>query len=89
MSFTEDAAQGTAVFKLSAAPDLLESKKVGRMSFYTIVYSFKDMGDGTVKITVTGKTSPPVEAPLWLIKSAFPGMPADGIRKFVKAAKTM
>jgi hypothetical protein len=89
MSFAEDAAQGTAVFKLTAAPDLLESKKVGRMSFYTIVYSFKDLGDGTVKITVTGRTSPPVEAPLWLIKSAFPGMPADGIRKFVKVAKTM
>ncbi len=89
MSFSEDAAQGTAVFKLSAAPDLLESKEVRRMSLFNIVYSFKALGDGTVQIVVTGRTSPPVEAPLWLIKSAFPGMPADGIRKFVKVAKTM
>ncbi|MFH2112966.1 MAG: hypothetical protein ABIJ86_00500 [Spirochaetota bacterium] len=84
MAFSGDVTQGTAVFKLTAAPDLMENKKVGRMSLYNIVYSFKDMGDGTVEITVTGKTSPPVEAPLWMIKSAFPGMPADGIRKFVK-----
>jgi len=89
MSFSVDAIQGTAVFKLSAAPDLVENKKVGRMNFYNIEYSFKDMGDGKLKITVSGRTSPPVEAPLWLIKSAFPGMPADGIRKFVKVAKTL
>ncbi|OHD75949.1 MAG: hypothetical protein A3J97_02875 [Spirochaetes bacterium RIFOXYC1_FULL_54_7] len=89
MSFSEDATQGTAIFKLTAAPDMMEDKHVGRMSFYNIEYSFKDLKDGTVKITVTGRTSPPVEAPLWLIKSAFPGIPADGIRKFVKVAKTM
>mgnify|MGYP004702680907 FL=1 len=89
MSFSGNAAQGTAVFKLTAAPDLVENKKVGRMNFYNIEYSFKNLGDDSVEIIVKGRTSPPVEAPLWLIKSAFPGMPADGIRKFVKVVKTL
>ena len=89
MATAEDAAQGTAVFTLSAAPDQMENRKVKRMSFYHITYSFKDLGNGTVEIAVSGRTSPPVEVPLWLIKSAFPGAPADAIRKFVKIAKTM
>jgi hypothetical protein len=89
MSCSEDAAQGTAVFTLSAAPDLMERRKVKRMSYYNITYSFKDLGKGRVEIVVTGRSSPPLDVPLWLIKSAFPGAPADGIRKLVKLAKTM
>ena len=89
MSFSEDAGLGTADFRLSAAPDLMEYKKVERMSFFNIAYSFKDLGNGTVEIVMTGRSSPPVKVPLWLINSAFPGVPADGIRKFVKLAKTM
>ena len=88
MSFSENAAQGTAVFTLSAAPDLMETGKVKRMSFWTIAYSFKDMGNGAVEIVVSGRTSPAVDVPLWLIRSAFPGVPADGIRMFVNLAKT-
>jgi hypothetical protein len=89
MSYSEDAATGSAVFKLSFAPDLVENRKVKRMSYYNVTYAFKDMGKGRVEIVVTGRTSPPVEVPLWMIKSAFPGAPADGIRKFVKMARTM
>jgi hypothetical protein len=89
MTFTEDVAQGTAVFTLSAAPDRMENRKVKRMSFYNISYSFKDLGNGSVEIIETGRSSPAVEVPLWLIKSAFPGAPADSIRKFVKIAKMM
>ena len=89
MSLTEDAAQGTASFTFTAAPDRMENRKVKRMSFYNIAYSFKDLGNGSVEIIETGRSSPAVEVPLWLIKSAFPGAPADSIRKFVKIAKKM
>ena len=89
MSFSENTERGTADFKLSAAPDLLEGRKVNRMSFFDFAYSFRNLGNGTVGIVVTGRTSPPVKVPLWLINSAFPGAPADGIRKFVKLAKTL
>jgi hypothetical protein len=89
LSFTEDAERGSAVFTLSAAPDLIERGTVKRLSFWNIAYSFKDLGTGRVEIVVTGRSSPPVAVPLWLIKSAFPGAPADCIRKFVKIAKTL
>jgi hypothetical protein len=87
MTFDESASEGRATFTLSAAPSMLEARKVKRMSYYAVSYSFKDLGDGRVEMTVTGRTSPPVEVPLWLIRSAFPGAPADAVRKFMKIAK--
>ena len=89
LSFSEDAARGTAVFTLTAAPERMETRNVKRMSVFNIVYSFQDLGNGTVEITVTGRTSPPVDVPLWLIKSAFPEVSAEGLRKLVKMAKTI
>jgi hypothetical protein len=87
MAFDEDASERTATFSLTAAPSMLEARGVKRMSYFNIVYSFKDLGDGRVAMTVTGKTSPPVEVPLWMIRSAFPGAPAKAVRKFMQIAK--
>lgn len=87
MTFDENATENTTTFTLTAEPTMMEARGVKRMSFYTVAYSFKDLGDGRVAMTVTGKTSPPVAVPLWLMRSAFPGAPADAIRKFMKIAK--
>jgi len=89
MTCTEDAERGTVVFTLSAAPEMAESRKVKRMSYYDVRYSFKDRGNGSVEIVVSGRSSPPVEVPRWMIMSAFPGAPADGVRKLIKSANAM
>lgn len=57
------------------------------MTYYSMTYSFNDIGNGNVEITVTGKSTPPVKVPHLLIKSAFPGVPANTIRKMVKLLK--
>jgi hypothetical protein len=73
----------TATFRITAAPTMLESRGVNRMTLYNITFTFKDLGDGTVEITEAGISSPPVAVPLWLIRSAFPKAPADSMRKLV------
>lgn len=87
MSFTENKEEKIAFFKLVAKPLAYEKRNVSRMIHFNITYAFKDLGNGTVKITMTGKSSPPVKVPLWLIKSAFPSAPANAIRKFIAIIK--
>lgn len=87
MKFSEDKVEKTAVFRFTAAPSEYKTGNVKRMTYYDITYSFKDLGNGTVEITETGKTTPPVDVPLWIIKSAFPGAPASSMRKLVKLSK--
>jgi len=87
MTFTESKDKKTAIFELVATPAEYENRDVNRMTHFNVVYSFKNLGDGKVRITMTGKTSPPVKVPMWLIKSAFPKAPASAIRAIVKLVK--
>jgi hypothetical protein len=87
MTFFEDTTKKTAVFKFTAAPFEYKEVDVERMTYYDVMYSFKDLGNGKVEITMTGKTTPPVKVPLWIIRLAFPEAPASALRKFVKLAK--
>lgn len=87
MTFTENKEENTATFELVATPLEYEKKEVNRMTHFNVLYTFEDIGNGQVRITITGKTSPPVKVPKWLIKSAFPSAPANAIRKFVKLTK--
>lgn len=69
------------------APAEYRKGDVDRMTHYNVTYTFKDLDNGTVEIIMTGKSSPSVKVPVWLIKSAFPGAPANALRKRVKLAK--
>jgi hypothetical protein len=89
MTFSENMTEKTATFKFTAAPNEFKKGKVKRMTCYNVTYSFKDLGNGKVEITITGKSTPPVKVPLWIIRSAFPGVPVTALRKFVKLAKDM
>ena len=42
---------------------------------------------GQYRITMRGKSSPPVKVPMWLVKSAFPKAPASAVRDIVKLVK--
>lgn len=89
MSFSEDKIAKTATFTITAAPEMYEKQRVKRMTYYNVTYTFKDLGNGNVEITLAGKSSPAVKVPRWVISAAFPGAPADGLRKFVELAKTI
>ena len=87
MTFTENKEEKTATFTLVATPSEYEKGNVNRMTHFNVVYTFKDLENGKVKITMIGKSSPPVKVPMWLIKSAFPSAPANAIRKLVELVK--
>jgi hypothetical protein len=87
MVFSEDKKEKTAVFTLVAKPGEYEQKGVRRMAYFNVTYTFRNIGEGKVAITITGNSSPPVKVPLWIIKSAFPGEPVKAMRKLVKIIK--
>lgn len=87
MRLAEDPTRKTAVVSFSAAPSLLEPRKVKRVSYYSAVYTLEERAAGTVALTLAMKMSPPNKAPLWMIRAAFPGAGADVLRKLVKLAR--
>lgn len=87
MTFTEDKKEKTATFTFVATPSEYEKTKVSRSTIFNVVYTFKDLSNGKVKVTMTGKSSPPVKVPVWLIKTAFPGAPAGAVRRLIKLAE--
>ena len=89
MILSEDETKRTATFTLTAVPSMLEEKKkVDRMTYYNVTYAFEDLGNGKVEITTTGKMSPTMEAPAWMMKKWFPEGPADILRIIIKLAKS-
>jgi hypothetical protein len=87
MTFSQDTTGKIAVFTFTAAPSMYDKKDVKRMTYFNVTYTFKNLGNGKVEITIAGITSPAVGVPLWIIKAAFPDAPADCLRKFIKLAK--
>jgi hypothetical protein len=87
MVFSEDTVNHIAKFIIVATPDAYDLKDVNRMINFKVEYVFEDLGNGLVKIKVEGKSSPPVNVPLWVIKSAFPELPAKALKKIVNITK--
>ncbi len=87
MSYTEDD-QGTASFSIIAAPAMFEMKNVDRMTYYEVVYTFKDLGNDKVELMVDAKMSPTIQAPDWMVSSFFPNGPAGILRKISELAKS-
>lgn len=87
MDFAEDTAKKEAVFTLTATPALYERTKAKRINLYDRTYVFRDLGNGSVRMTVQSKASPSFYVPQWMMNAAFPGAGFDLIRKFVQMAK--
>ena len=87
MTFTENTDEKTVIFKLTAAPTAFEEGNVNRMTYYNIIYTFKDLGNGLVEINMSGKTTPPVKVSNWLIEAAFPKAPAEALYNMVELIK--
>lgn len=89
MTFLDDTAKNTAVFSLAAAPSMYKSTNEDRLNYYYITYTFKDLGNGNIEITITGKMSPLIKVPRWMLKASMPGHPTEILRKIVMLAKVM
>jgi len=87
MTFSEDENTKIAVFTSTAEPSLFEKTKVKRISFDNETYTFKDLGNGEVEVTVTIEETPAIKVPRWLLNISIPGGAADFIRKIVELAK--
>lgn len=87
LKFTENKTEKTAIFSSSSKPDMYEDKGVTRMIVNSSKYIFKDLGNGKVKITISAKFSPAVNAPEWLIKGWFPNGPTKIMEGIIKEAK--
>lgn len=82
-----DTINRVATFTFSAASGEYLMGDVNRMTQYDVVYTYMELTEGKVKLTIKGRTSPPVKVPFWIIKSAFPGAPAKAIRKIAELTK--
>ena len=87
MKFEENEQKQTATFWLNAAPSIIEKKEVDRITYYEAMYSFEDLGNDQVELSVSARMSPTIQAPSWMIKGCFPKGPADVLRKIIKLAR--
>ncbi len=87
VTFSEDLKAQTAVFTLTAAPTLMKSTSMKRFAYYNFTYAFMDIGNGKVEAIVTAKMTPPVNVPLWMLRSSFPRSASDPLQKLVKIIK--
>jgi len=88
MNFSEDTTKNMATFTFTAAPSMFEKKDVDRCTYNNGTYVFKNLGNGKVEFTVTGKMSPVFQAPAWMARGWFPDGPAEEIRAILKLAKS-
>jgi len=90
MVFAEDAVKKVASFKVNVDPNIKHPRKknVNRMAVLDVTYTFKDVGNGNVDITIASKSVAPIKVPGWIISGMFPDMPADTINGIVKLANT-
>ncbi|WP_157493953.1 hypothetical protein [Fulvivirga imtechensis] len=86
LTFTEDKSNKTADFTIQAVPTLLERTEAKRFTYLNKGYSFEDMKDGTVRITMTTRLSPAFRVPGWIMNMAFPHTFFDVMQKFINLA---
>lgn len=86
MTFNEDEQGKTASFTITATPTLIEKKDAKRFTYLNKGYSFEDLGNGTVRITMTTKLSPAFKVPGWIMNMAFPYTFFNVMQTFIKLA---
>jgi hypothetical protein len=86
MNFSEDINNKIATFTLTAEPFLYDTKNVRRVTYYSVLYTFKDLGNGNVEITSIAKLTPAIEAPEWIVRNFFPNGPARYLQRILLLA---
>jgi hypothetical protein len=77
----------TEVFEYTAEPNLMKATSLKRFTNYNYTYTFRELGNGKVELTVSAKMMLTVNVPLWMLRSSFPGSAADPVQKLVRIIK--
>ncbi len=87
MTFSENTNTRTVVFTSTADPTFIERTILNQNSSATETYTFKDLGNGEIEITITLEETPTVKVPRWLLHMAIPGNATGFIQKIVIFSK--
>lgn len=87
VNYKENVHDNTAVFNMTAAPEMMKKTAFKRFDYYNYTYVFKDLGNNQVEITIISKMSLPFSVPLWLLRSALPESASDPLQKLVNIIK--
>lgn len=87
MNFSEDLSNKIATFTLTAEPLMFDTKDVKRVTYYSVSYSFKDIGNGRVEMTSKAKLTPVMQAPEWIVREFFPNGPARYLERLLALSK--
>ena len=86
MTFNEDPLGKIASFRIEAAPTLVEERGVKRVTYLNETFTFKDLGNGLIQITMTSNMSPAFQVPGWILKMSFPDLAFKVMENFIKLA---
>ena len=87
MILHEDAIQKITTFTLTADPTLVEDKGIRRLDYFFLTYTFKDLEDGHVEVSATGKFTPAVQLPAFIASTWFPDGPAGYLKGILALAQ--
>ncbi len=85
----EDRLNKKVVFTSFSESNLLEKKDVVRSELNNITFTFKQIGDSEVEITIEAILIPEMAAPKWMMKAWFPDGPANTLRRFKNLAENL
>ena len=86
MLFEEDKKNKTATFTITADPSLVKETDASRITYAKEVYSFSELKDNQLEITIKTTVSPGFKVPAMLMKKAFPKKIFDNMNKFIAIA---
>lgn len=87
MKYIVDSSNNAVRFEGTASPGKLEDKGVKRLTYYSVIYSFKEVNSGRVEIMMYSEITPVVSAPAWMADFWFPKGPAEIVERIIELAK--
>ena len=87
ITMISDSLKGKVVFTSFSEPNLIEKKDVVRSELNNITFTFKQISDSEVEITIEAILIPEMAAPKWMMNAWFPDGPAGTLKRFKELAE--
>ena len=89
ITMISDSLKGKVVFTSFSEPNLIEKKDVVRSELNNITFTFKQISDNEVEITIEAILIPEMAAPKWMMNAWFPDGPAGTLNRFKELAENL
>jgi len=86
MILAEDKQNKTVTFTITADPTLIKKTDASRITYVQEIYSFRELENGQLEITIKTTASPGFKVPAILMKKAFPKKLFDTMEKFIQVS---